>query len=610
MRLKLLEHPVLIAGRKSKWKLFKEKLQKFFNSSNTKKSPQPKAPDNSYEKIAKVVTIWHNKTFNKRPRLALGNIQLPRFLAFLRARNDDGLCKRKSGFEIYCEMASIHGFINFVGASTWQRAFWFLVVLTAVIMSGFILLLSHLMNTNTPTILYAESTQYPSWSIPFPAVTICNLNRISKRGAVQAAKKFEKSTNLTLPQLIDYFKLSLSVSENIKAPFQHYQQLQQILKANNYTMSGLIQEITPNCESQLLRCKWRGRFERCNHLFKKIETSFGSCCSFNYKALKKIQTRRTDYVANNQLEYVTSCGFKTGLTVLLDPQLEDYKASSTLAPGFRVLIHESHDFPDTTALTRIIRPLTFNKLHVWPQQTYATEYIARESLKRRMCYWPGERKLYHFGSYSQVNCLAECYSSWIYEQCGCALPFWPKRENWSICDLEDWKCYAKHKEFPKALDSEHFICDCYPLCDFNMYTIAMDSGTLMRKYSLTDKRFFKGINTTNHILLHVFFAELYAERLRLDVYENWLSFIGTFGGITGLHMGYSFVSGFELIFFVFVRPACNWLTKKQIRYRIKKRRKKVQQEAERKRKLDEEKHKQERIEAFLRMRPFCPEYVG
>lgn len=75
-------------------------------------------------------------------------------------------------------------------------------------------------------------------------------------------------------------------------------------------------------------------------------------------------------------------------------------------------------------------------------------------------------------------------------------------------------------------------------------------------------------------------------------------------------MGYSFVSGFELIFFVFVRPACNWLTKKQIRYRIKKRLKKAQREAENKKKLEQEKEKQERIEAFLRMKPYCPDNLG
>lgn len=125
-------------------------------------------------------------------------------------------------------------------------------------------------------------------------------------------------------------------------------------------------------------------------------------------------------------------------------------------------------------------------------------------------------------------------------------------------------------------------------------------------------RFFlysRGINVTQPILLRVFFGELHAERLRLDVYENWLSFIGTFGGITGLYMGYSLLSGFELIFLVFVRPACNWLTKKQIKYRKEKRQKKLRQEEERKRKLEEEKLQQEIIQAWLRMRPFCPENI-
>ncbi|XP_065356478.1 pickpocket protein 11 [Calliphora vicina] len=617
MRLKLLEHPVLIAGRKPKWQLFAEKLKKVFKTK-FRRPLKLQASCKRDENITKIATIWHNKTFNKPSRFTIGSIQLPMFLSFLKARNDDGLCKRKSGFEIYCEMASIHGFINFVGATTWQRAFWFFVVLSAVVMSGFILLLSHFMNTTTPTILYSESTQYPTWSIPFPAVTICNLNLISKRKAANLAQKFQKTSNFSLPELTNYFNMALSTSFNIETSSQDYHHLNSILKINNYTLSKLLHDITPNCDNELLRCKWQGHFIRCKHLFQKIPTAFGQCCSFNYKALLKTLNKRSDYVLNDHVEYITSCGYKTGLSVLLDPHLEDYQASLTLTPGFQVLVHDSHDYPDNNALKRIITPTTFNKLHVLPQQTYATSYISRESLTTRKCYLPNERNLFNFGSYSQVNCLAECRSSIIYKRCGCAMPNWPKMENWTVCGLEQSKCYMKYKSLlvselkysQSNRFDEQFMCDCYPLCDFNMYSIAMDSGRLMRKYSLTDERFFKGINTTNHILLHVFFGELYAERLRLDVYENWLSFIGTFGGITGLHMGYSFVSGFELIFFVFVRPACNWLTKKQIRYRIKKRLKKAQREAENKKKLEEEKEKQERIEAFLRMRPHCPDNLG
>lgn len=37
--------------------------------------------------------------------------------------------------------------------------------------------------------------------------------------------------------------------------------------------------------------------------------------------------------------------------------------------------------------------------------------------------------------------------------------------------------------------AEKFVCDCYPLCDFNLYTFFMDSGKLDRRFSLTDTRF-------------------------------------------------------------------------------------------------------------------------
>ena len=186
LNLKLLEQPMLITERKPFRLHGKEKLNKIFDCHAVEKRSLNFKPKKKVEQLA---TIWYNRTVNKPTWIGWGHIQLPRFLRFLRARNDDGLCKRKSGFEIYCEMASIHGFINFVDATTWQRAFWFSVVILAVLLSGFILLLSHFMNTDTPIILYAESTQYPTWSIPFPAVTICNLNRISKHKALNYAEK-------------------------------------------------------------------------------------------------------------------------------------------------------------------------------------------------------------------------------------------------------------------------------------------------------------------------------------------------------------------------------------------------------------------------------------
>jgi len=105
-------------------------------------------------------------------------LPLPRCLAFLRARNDDGLCKRKTGFEIYCEMASIHGFHIFVGAKTWQRILWWLLICTAVLLSLIIVIMSQSMSKKMPTIRFMDTMMKPAAEVPFPAVTICGLSSI------------------------------------------------------------------------------------------------------------------------------------------------------------------------------------------------------------------------------------------------------------------------------------------------------------------------------------------------------------------------------------------------------------------------------------------------
>ncbi|XP_061398251.1 pickpocket protein 11-like [Musca vetustissima] len=483
-------------------------------------------------------------------------------------------------------------------------------------MSGFILLLSHLMNTNTPTILYTESTQFPTWIIPFPAVTICNMNLMSKTKVNIMAERFQRNSNLTKPQLIRLFRLVLYATQTINATNEEYHQLDLLLQRNNITLFELQDEIAPNCETLLQRCKWKGSHERCHNIFQKVPTLSGMCCSFNAHMGKLKYDKSIDFQSNE--EYTTSCGAQTGLTVLINPDLEDYHLTQRKIAGLKVFIRDAYDFTNTNGLESIVTPGTVKYIRITPQQTRSTDYISSLNLPSRRCYLPNERKLFHFRSYSQVNCLMECRSQKLYEKCRCTLPYWPKREKWPYCGLKERECVLKYKvlyssvlqteraDYKNNYYAEHLICDCYPLCDFNMYSTFEDSGKLNREYSLTDLRFFKNINVTNHIVLHVFYANLYAERLRFDVYENWLTFIGTFGGITGLHMGYSFVSGFEMIFFVFVRPACNWLTKKQIRYRIKRRQRKAQLEAEKKRKEEEERERQRRIEAFLQIRANCP----
>lgn len=100
--------------------------------------------------------------------------------------------------------------------------------------------------------------------------------------------------------------------------------------------------------------------------------------------------------------------------------------------------------------------------------------------------------------------------------------------------------------------------------------------------------FSKGINLTDHTSVTVYFGDLVSTHYRKDIYQNWLSILGmhyksdfllkcyrpknkiklitfsaSFGGILGLLLGFSFVAGFELIYFFTIRVFFDRLANKK-----------------------------------------------
>ena len=42
---------------------------------------------------------------------------------------------------------------------------------------------------NSPTVTTVDSMNYPIWKVPFPAVAICNINKISRSAAKEMAEE-------------------------------------------------------------------------------------------------------------------------------------------------------------------------------------------------------------------------------------------------------------------------------------------------------------------------------------------------------------------------------------------------------------------------------------
>lgn len=91
----------------------------------------------------------------------------------------------------FCDSTGLHGF-NYVTSdliSSKEKFFWSCIVIVAIVVSILLVLESYTWNRKTPTVTLIESSHFAIWNIPFPALTLCNFNKISKSKAMTVAKE-------------------------------------------------------------------------------------------------------------------------------------------------------------------------------------------------------------------------------------------------------------------------------------------------------------------------------------------------------------------------------------------------------------------------------------
>lgn len=384
----------------------------------------PKRKSKCFQLYRRLKIVRWLRTIRLKISQKLENLPLPSFLSFLRARNDDGLCKPKSGFEIYCEMSSIHGFYQFLGAKTWQRVLWWFVICHAVFLSLLVLIMSFELTAKTPTIRRIESMLRPSSErpLPFPALTICSLNRASQSSILAKSKEWQV-TQQVLKQLPWITSRRLGTVN--RTSFAR-------LSLVNATWAQLLEELSPKlCEDQLLGCKWQGRTQSCDKLFATTWSyTEGRCCTSTIQATCS----------------KAECTSAQGLSIRLATKMADYGGTVSAIAGFQLLMHGIQTTVNA-ATQRVVLPRgTESNLWVKPFATYAASDVANLGVSKRRCTLPLERKLISFPFYTQDNCLAECYSGIIYDICGCVHPHMVRRADWRICRVEEFQCLQEQGE--------------------------------------------------------------------------------------------------------------------------------------------------------------------
>ncbi|XP_050535606.1 pickpocket protein 28-like isoform X2 [Daktulosphaira vitifoliae] len=437
--------------------------------------------------------------------------------------------------------------------------FWTIVTIISIGVAVFLAYLILHRFSVSPTITTMETSNYPTWKIPFPAVTLCNSNKVRKSVVLAISEKLSKLYKIDPVNTENYFKKIIALITRDDIEFLEIDRLveQSVLSQINKTdatIEDIMYMVSQPCTELLVQCKWNGKKTNCSEMFHPSKAVDGHCCSFNYFVNLRNLTSYTDNILNT--EYIGGTGRDDGLTVIMNTNSSDYFAAIYSYYGIKVIIHEADIFPETSTLDAIAQPGNILKMAINPYYVKSEENVKSLKLSQRLCLFPDEAKLLTLNLYDYQQCINECRVRIIYNYCKCIPFFYPLSLNSSIlCNLTHAECMNKNSAvFSNLLpdnvseNSETLCTDCLPDCSQVSYT-KTSTVTKLNKDHFTIS---SDLNS-NHSKLRVLYQDILCIKYRREAMVTWDTIVASLGGIFGLCLGGSVLSIVELIFYFTIR---------------------------------------------------------
>ncbi|XP_018401441.1 PREDICTED: sodium channel protein Nach-like, partial [Cyphomyrmex costatus] len=395
------------------------------------------------------------------------------------------------------------------------------------------------------------------------------------------AKITDKSVDEILDLITQLGNLYMSI---IVTDNSHDVELDKLLTTyynGSYDVAEIMKNLTPQCSVILLKCMLHGAARNCSELFEFRKTQDGYCCTFNYVRESDDILELNHMINPRDQEQVKTLGIRNGLTIVMDPLLDDYFYSILPVKGWKVTVFNPTDYPDMTSggVTEVIAmPQYETYLDVKATLFNSSQTVIHLPRDKRDCIFADEIVFSNITIYTYSDCIVNCKINDIQEFCGCRPFIYPRRgkkeHSWRICNITDFQCLAKYKSkrliiFPH--DDEHSILHdekdalycfkCYPACHDTHYDVT--SWRNFIEHGIFEAYIFANYNITDEGVLHVYFSKYGTIRLKQDVASYWYNLLSDIGGICGVFIGFSFITIVELLYFC-VLVFCDILCKRSI----------------------------------------------
>ncbi|KOC68351.1 Sodium channel protein Nach [Habropoda laboriosa] len=473
--------------------------------------------------------------------------------------------------KLYCKYTKLAGFRYFVEPeATWfDRTLWFLVYAITVPMMIYTVYYGYVGFMETPLMTTVETESFFTQKLDFPGVGICSINRISRRSAMELASEVFAAniSRLSYDEILDMISQlgDLYDSEFItQKRFYRIDQLLTVFYDGYYNITDVMKRLTPQCSSILSKCHFHSAERNCTDIFQFRKTQDGFCCTFNY-AIKGDDTP-LDTGINHRMEpiKVQKLTEDGGLTVLLEPFLDDYFYPIFPSAGWKVMIFNPFDYPDMTSggvLDILISPKMYRSVEIQAIMFYSSRRIISYPVDKRDCVFADEMvTLRAFYTYS--DCIVDCKMEDMWKLCGC-IPFYlPNRESRRVCNLEDVPCLSQHKSrWISVVPHEDLYNDeslnnsrilhcykCYSECSDVRYDAKITMSNLVSNQHIV--KLIKDVEIADQGILTVYFNQPGTVCLKQDVIYRWYELMGDASSICGIFVGFSLIVVVEFAYFV------------------------------------------------------------
>ncbi|XP_035224384.1 FMRFamide-activated amiloride-sensitive sodium channel-like [Stegodyphus dumicola] len=365
--------------------------------------------------------------------------------------------------------SSVYAVSQLVTSSGSGRKFlWFLVLILGLLGCSYEVYRFLNLYFQYPVVITLEVKN--NWKLDFPAVTVCNLNRVPKfyyhclinnktidecEERNCGGRQFETFRRVVASERKKY----VSCSKNFEGMFSD-ERIEWLTFLNRYLDESeeARRKMGYKGSSFITSCSFNGESCSIRNFSEYLSIEFGNCFTFNGRYNGEEETPlETPYIGPN-----------SGLELTLNLDVASYVPITTSA-GARVVLHESDILPNPEDYGFNISPGYETSVAIRQMGIYRLPYPYRDKCKKYAEESGGMLR-------NQEGCIRNCIQNRNFLQCGCVDPFLPANQSLVRCDLRNQTSVCCLEDVIKSVSESDVPCFCPLPCKTKTFEMTVSTA--------------------------------------------------------------------------------------------------------------------------------------